>query len=172
MSERISIPQKNIPKFKEVLLYVLEKVGAFPNVGETVLNKLLYFIDFDHYERFEEQLIGATYIKNKHGPTPIELEHVKEEMLSQKEIKKMTADFYGKKQKKYFPLRDPNLDVLNGNEIKTIDEVLEKHAKKNADQISDYSHRDVPWLVTKPKNPINYESVFYRTDAYSVRLNG
>ncbi|GAI19407.1 unnamed protein product, partial [marine sediment metagenome] len=54
---RINVPQKKISKFKEVLLYVLEKVGAKPNVGETVLYKLLYFIDFDFYEKYEEQLI-------------------------------------------------------------------------------------------------------------------
>jgi transcriptional regulator with XRE-family HTH domain len=54
---RIDIPLKNIAKFKEVFLYVLNKVGAKPNVGETVLYKLLYFIDFDYYEQYEEQLI-------------------------------------------------------------------------------------------------------------------
>ena len=60
----IRVQEKNIKKFKEVLLYILEKVGAKPNVGESVINKLLYFIDFDYYERFEENLTGATYIKN------------------------------------------------------------------------------------------------------------
>lgn len=171
MDERISIPQKNMSKFKEVLLYVLERVGGFPNVGETVLNKLLYFIDFDHYERFEEQLIGATYIKNKHGPTPNELICLKKEMLAKKELKKIVVNYFGKQQNRYIPIREPNLSILNGNEIKTIDEVLDKHAKKNADQISDYSHKDVPWIVTKIGGPINYEAVFYRTDAYSVRLD-
>ena len=43
-------PQTNPEKLREVLLYVIEKVGAKPNVGETVLYKLLYFIDFDYYE--------------------------------------------------------------------------------------------------------------------------
>ena len=57
---RISVPQKNLEKFKEVLLYLLEKVGARPNIGETAIYKLLYFIDFDFYEKFEEQIIGAT----------------------------------------------------------------------------------------------------------------
>src|SRR4030042_3366206 len=58
---RIVMPRANVKKFKEVLLYILSKVGAKPNIGETVLYKLLYFIDFDFYEKYEEQLIGATY---------------------------------------------------------------------------------------------------------------
>ncbi|MBI5729631.1 MAG: helix-turn-helix transcriptional regulator, partial [Ignavibacteriales bacterium] len=31
-SLRISVPQKNLKKFKEVLLYILNKVGAKPNI--------------------------------------------------------------------------------------------------------------------------------------------
>ena len=69
---RISVPQKNLDKFKEVLLYILKKVGSKPNIGESVLYKLLYFIDFNFYEKYEEQLVGATYIKNNYGPTPME----------------------------------------------------------------------------------------------------
>ena len=68
---RINVPQKNLEKFKEVLLYILNKVGSKPNIGETVIYKLLYFIDFDFYEKYEEQIIGATYIKNRYVPTPI-----------------------------------------------------------------------------------------------------
>ena len=50
--------------FRQVILYVLNKVGNEPNVGEKVLHKLLYFIDFDYYEKFEENLMGETYIRN------------------------------------------------------------------------------------------------------------
>ena len=41
---RISVPQKNVEKFKEVLLYILNKVGSKPNIGETVIYKILYLI--------------------------------------------------------------------------------------------------------------------------------
>jgi uncharacterized phage-associated protein len=92
-------------------------------------------------------------------------------MLAKKELKKIIVNYFGKQQNRYIPIRDPDLSILNGNEMKTIDEVLDKHSKKNADQISDYSHKDVPWIVTKMGGPINYEAVFYRTDAYSVRLD-
>ena len=45
---RISVPQKKLDKFKEVLLYILERVGSKSNVGMGVIYKLLYFIDFDY----------------------------------------------------------------------------------------------------------------------------
>ena len=75
---RINVPQENVEKFRQVLLYILGKSGYQPNVGETVLYKLLYFIDFDYYEKFEEQLMGSTYIKNHHGPTPVEFKKIVE----------------------------------------------------------------------------------------------
>src|SRR3989338_399826 len=83
---RINIPQKNLKKFKEVLLYILSRVGGRPNVGEAVIYKLLYFIDFDFYEKFEEQLIGATYIKNHYGPTPVEFKVIVESMEKKGEL--------------------------------------------------------------------------------------
>jgi len=166
---RINIPQKNIKKFKEVLLYILNKIGSKPNIGETVIYKLLYFIDFDYYERYEEQLIGATYIKNHHGPTPVEFREVIKEMINNKEVAKVLNDYFKYPQTKYLPLRKHDLSLLKATEIEVIDEVLNRLGDMNATQISDYSHNDVPWLTTEDKKAIEYESVFYRTAPYSVR---
>lgn len=156
-------------KREEVLLYILGKVGAKPNVGETVLYKLLYFIDFNYYEKYEEQLIGATYIKNHHGPTPIEFQSIINEMIENKEIEVVKSKYFQHLQKKYLPHQEPDLSVFNANEIKVIDDVLQKLSGMNASTISEYSHQDVPWMVTSERQKIDYESVFYRTPAYSVR---
>ena len=166
---RISVPRKNVKKFKQALLYILGKVGAKPNVGETVLYKLLYFIDFNYYEKYEEQLIGATYIKNHHGPTPVEFQSIVNEMIENKEIEVVKSSYFQHLQKKYLPRQEPDLSVFNANEIKVIDDVLQKLSDMNASTISEYSHQDVPWMVTSERKKIDYESVFYRTPAYSVR---
>ena len=166
---RINVPQKNLGKFKEVLLYILKKVGSRPNVGESVLYKLLYFIDFNFYEKYEEQLIGATYIKNNYGPTPKEFIKIVEDMEREKELVKIENKYFQYPQRKYLPLREPDLSTLKANEIKIIDEVLEKLSDMNASQISEYSHNDVPWLTADEGDIIEYESVFYRTAHYSVR---
>jgi transcriptional regulator with XRE-family HTH domain len=166
---RISVPQKNFEKFKEVLLYVLNKVGSKANVGETVIYKLLYFIDFDYYEKYEEQLIGASYIKNKYGPTPVEFAKLVSKMIKEEEIEKVDSDYYSYPQTKYLPLRKPNLIKLSAPEIGVIDEVLNRLSDMNAAQISEYSHGDIPWLTTEDEEPIDYELVFYRNPPYNVR---
>lgn len=166
---RINVPQKNLDKFKEVILYILNKVGSKPNVGESVLYKLLYFIDFNFYERYEEQLIGATYIKNNYGPTPKEFIKIVEEMEKHEELVKIEDKYFQYPQRKYLPLKKPDLTKLKANEIKMIDDVLERLSDMNANEISVYSHNDVPWLTTTDGEIIDYESVFYRTPPYSAR---
>jgi transcriptional regulator with XRE-family HTH domain len=166
---RISVPKENIAKFREVLLYVLEKIGARPNIGETAIYKLLYFIDFDYYEKFEEQLIGAKYIKNHFGPTPIEFKKITDAMIEKGEIEKIKSKYFNYEQRKYLPRRSANLSNLTAQEIQHIDEVLNRLAWKNAKELSDYSHSDTPWQVHKMGEEISYESVFYRDDDHSVR---
>ncbi len=166
---RIDVPQKNLKKFKEVLLYVLEKVGSKSNVGMTVLYKLLYFIDFDYYEKFEEQLIGATYIKNHFGPTPVEFKKIVELMESRGELETVKSKYFLHEQTKYLPRREPDISVLNAREIKHIDEVLSRLSDKSATELSEYSHKDVPWITAEDGRPLSYESVFYRTKDTSVR---
>jgi transcriptional regulator with XRE-family HTH domain len=166
---RIGVPRKNLEKFKEVLLYVLNKVGGKPNVGETVLYKLLYFIDFDYYEQYEEQMVGATYKKNRFGPTPLEFRKVAEKMMEARELQKLPNKYFEYPQTKYLPLRAPDLSRLNGREVDIIDRVLDRLSDMTAAQISEYSHNDVPWLSTDEGGIIPYETVFYRTPAYSMR---
>jgi len=166
---RISIPQKNIKKFKEVLLYILSKIGNKPNIGQSVINKLLYFIDFDYYEKHEEQLIGATYIKNHFGPAPCELLKVIEQMKADHEIEEINSRYFTHDQKKFLPIRKPNLELLSAQEIAHIDEVLNRLSDKSAKEMTDYSHGDIPWLIHQDGEKISYESVFYRDDKYSVR---
>ena len=167
---RISVPQKNLQKFKEVLLYILSKVGGKPNVGEAVVYKLLYFIDFDFYEKFEEQLVGATYIKNHYGPTPVEFKTIIDDMIKNGEVVKVEGKYFNYPQRKYLPIREPDLTKLkDARELRHIDEVIARLGDKNATELSEYSHEDTPWLVAKENQPLDYEAVFYRTPKTSVR---
>ena len=166
---QIRVTKKNLEKFKQVLLYVLGKVGSKPNVGETVIHKLLYFIDFDYYEKFEENLMGATYIKNNHGPTSKELGSILADMQKKGEVEAVKSQYFKYEQKKYLPIKRPNLNVLSAREIEHIDDVLARLADKNAKEIENYSHEDIPWKAAGEGKALSYESVFYRDEHYSVR---
>lgn len=166
---RISVPQESVEKFKQILLYISQKVGALPNIGQTVLYKLLYFCDFDYYEKYEEQLIGAKYIKNHHGPTPVAFRAIVDDMLKNGEIEEVKTKYFQYDQTKYLPVKKADISVLSAREIKHIDEELDRLAHKSATELSDLSHKDVPWITAKKGQIIDYEAVFYRTDKTSVR---
>jgi transcriptional regulator with XRE-family HTH domain len=166
---RVDVPQKNIDKFKEVLLYVLKKVGNYPNVGQTVIYKLLYFIDFDFYELYEEQLTGAVYMKNVHGPTPVDFAKVVKNMERNGELAEFKVVYHGNEQTKYSPLRLPDLSYFSATELDHVNKELEKHGDKSASQLSELSHRDIPWIAARERGIIPYEAVFYRTPETSVR---
>ncbi|MBP7792131.1 MAG: DUF4065 domain-containing protein [Candidatus Goldbacteria bacterium] len=166
---RISIPQKNIEKFKQILLYILERCAGKPNIGETVLYKLLYFADFNYYELYEEQMTGARYRKLQYGPVPMEFSEVVDRMVKKNELAVARTDYYGYPQKRYIPNIKADLNMLKATEKDVIDKVIELMSDWNAAKISNYSHEDVPWKVTKEGEDINYEFVFYRVKPYSVR---
>ncbi|MBU6339655.1 MAG: helix-turn-helix domain-containing protein [Rickettsiales bacterium] len=157
----------NEKKFREILLYVLSKTAGKANVGETVLYKLLYFCDFNYYEKYRDHMTGATYIKNHFGPTPTNFKKVIESLRG-KEVEMVKGKFGGFEQTKYMPLREADLRQINGAEKQVIDEVIDRLSSMNAKQISQYSHDDTPWIATKDGEVIDYQLVFYRSPAYSV----
>lgn len=57
---RNPIPNFNREKTREIILYIMNK---YPNINEKTLCHILYFIDFDYYELYEEHLMGFTWIK-------------------------------------------------------------------------------------------------------------
>lgn len=167
---RISVPTLNIPKFKNILLYILERCAGKPNVGETVLYKLLYFSDFNYYELYEEHLTGAKYRKLPYGPVPQKLDVILNQMIESSQIQFVKTEYHGYPQKRYFPLIKPNLAELKASEVEVIDRVIEQMSDWSATAISEYSHKDLPWEVTDDGKDISYELAFYRELPYSVRV--
>ena len=170
--ERISVPTLQISKFKNVLLYILERCAGKPNVGETVLYKLLYFSDFNYYELYEEHLTGATYRKLPFGPVPQKLDTIIGQMIKKGQLQRVKTVYHGFPQTRYLPLEKADLTELRASEKEIIDRVIEQMSDWSAAAISNYSHKDMPWLASKEGEEINYELAFYREAPYSVRNYG
>ncbi|MFO0358906.1 MAG: type II toxin-antitoxin system antitoxin SocA domain-containing protein [Flavobacteriales bacterium] len=170
--ERISVPTLQVNKFKNVLLYILERCAGKPNVGETVLYKLLYFSDFNYFELYEEHLTGAKYRKLPFGPVPQKLDNIINQMIDKGQLQRVKSEYHGYPQTRYLPLEKADLTALKASEKETIDRVIEQMSDWSAAAISNYSHKDMPWLASKEGEEINYELVFYREAPFSVRNYG
>lgn len=143
-----------------------------PNVGETVLYKLLYFADFNYYELYEEHLTGAKYRKLPYGPVPQKLDTILNQMIDAGQLQRIKTDYFGLQQTRYLPLTKANLTELKASEKEVIDRVIEQMSDWSASAISNYSHKDMPWLASKEGDEINYELAFYREAPFSVRNYG
>ena len=169
---RISIPQEKSEKFRQTLLYILEKIGGKSNIGKTVLYKLLYFTDFDYYEKYEEQLIGARYIKNTYGPTPVMFAEIITQLEADGKIETVKSKFYTREQTKYLvnPSNELDVSALSSQELAHIDWEIDRLGNMTAVQISALSHIDTPWIAANDKETLEYEHVFYRPNETSVRM--
>lgn len=168
--ERVSVPTLQVKKFKNILLYILERCAGKPNVGETVLYKLLYFSDFNYYELYEEHLTGAKYRKLPFGPVPQRLDSIIQQMIEKGQLQRIRTKYHGYAQSRYLPLEKPDLKALKASETEVIDKVIDQMSDWSAAAISDYSHKDLPWQVTEEGKDISYELAFYRELPYSVRI--
>ncbi|MFN8396945.1 MAG: DUF4065 domain-containing protein [Bacteroidia bacterium] len=166
---RISVPKLQLEKFVQVLLYILERCAGKPNVGETVLNKLLYFSDFNYYEIYEEQMTGATYRKLPFGPVPQQIDSILQHMVDGGQVQRIKTEYHGFPQTRYIPLQKPNLQLFKASEKEVIDHVIDQMGDWSAAAISDWSHKDMPWRASQEGEDISYELVFYREVPFSVR---
>lgn len=171
-AERIAEPTLQVNKFKNILLYILERCAGKPNIGEPVLYKLLYFCDFNYYELYEAHLTGASYRKLPYGPVPQQLDVVLNQMIDNKQLQRIRTEYHGYPQTRYLPLEKADLTQLMASEKEVIDSVIAQMGDWTAAAISSYSHKDMPWLASKEGEEIGYELALYREAPFSVRNYG
>lgn len=158
-------------KLRNLLLYILQKCGGKPNVGETVLYKLLYFIDFDAFEILGTPVTGIPYLKMQFGPVPrkVDYDSVIKKMMDQDELKVFSHQFYDKIQKRYVALTEPDLVKFSADEINLVDKIINRMSDMSATEISNYVHSDAPWKATSNMEIIDYGLVHDREEPHAQR---
>lgn len=159
----------DLEKFKAVIHYIISKCGQKENVGRTVLYKLLYFSDFNYYELYEKSITGEKYVKKPRGPVPLHFIEATSQLNNEGKIQIHKKEIINHFRFKYSSISDPDVDLLDYEELELIDNVIEKLSDLYSKEISEYSHGDLPWRLAKNNKELNYEAVFYREPKYSVR---
>ena len=160
----------NEDKFKAVLLYIINRCENKSNVGKTLICKLLYFLDFNYYEIYEESITNETYLKFERGPYPDHIDDVLNKMIENKEVIFKKEPYYnGTTIHKYYLTNVPDLSLLNTKELSVINNVIDKISDFSANEASKYSYGDMPWMIAEDNEELDYEYVFYRDPEYSVR---
>lgn len=158
----------NKDRFKNFVHYVIFKTSSMPKVGATVLNKILYFTDFNYFEVFMDKLSTEDYIKQKYGPVPFDIDVVIKELKNDMLITKDERINGIYSQTKYSSLVKPTLSDFTEEQIKFIDDSIEKYSKLNAKELTELSHKDTPYIAANDYETLNYKLVFYRDAELAV----
>jgi len=75
----------NERKYKNVVLFFAKRVRN-GTLGKLKMMKLLYFLDFDFFEKYGKSVTGDSYLRFENGPVPQNAEKILKMMID-KEIK-------------------------------------------------------------------------------------
>lgn len=140
-------------KYKNLILYLAGKVGAWPNVGETVFYKLIYFIESQAYSRNKATITGERFYKLQYGPVPASFQALTKEMINDGELDRVQGRYFTFRQTKYLPRVQAT--GLTPDERDIIDSIINKLGSESATYLSNLSHEDKPWLEAEDNDYVD-----------------
>lgn len=151
----------NKEKYENIILYFLDNINN-DHLGKTKLMKLLYFLDFDHFEKYGESVTGDSYCNLQAGPVPDRASFILEELNKEGRIS-ITTKPVNNVRKYIYTLHDkPNTNVLSKTEFDMLQEICRKWEFHSTAEIVNASHGEEPWLATREGENIPYSLAYYR----------
>lgn len=153
----------NRKKYQQVILYFCWELDREIH-GKKKLAKLLYYLDFDYYEKYQKYFTGEIYKKLPMGPLPVSLEEITNDMEKKQEIaieKINEWDGYNPTEI-YKGLKKPDVSVFSFEEKEMVDRVIKKYGHLNGKELENLTHSEAPYIGTEDKKEIPYELSFYR----------
>lgn len=156
-------------KTKKIILYILSKTSQLPNVGKTVLYKILYFCEFDRYELTGKRLTWLDFVKLPKWPAPAWFDFAIQKMEAQGLLIPVNAKYMWYTQQRYMLNEIVDENFLSLEEKTFVDKVINKIKDMNGTEVSEYSHWDIPWKATPDMELIDIELANHRMYPYSAR---
>ncbi len=153
----------NKKKYENVMLYLCHKLGGEVR-GKKKMAKLLYFVDFDYYEKTQQSMTGDIYKALPMGPFPVQMDVISSLMSKNKTLiveKVLEVDGYNPTEI-YKSQEKPDMSAFSKDEVKILDRVILKYGHLTGKQLEDLSHNEAPYVGTKLNDEIYYELAYYR----------
>jgi putative zinc finger/helix-turn-helix YgiT family protein len=143
----------DIEKMKNMILYILEKVGG---TYKTKINKLLWYIDFFHFKEHSTSISGSVYVHLPLGPIFDDYKWIISEMLQENliEAEEVTWDDISGERLK--PLVHYAKDFFSKEEFESMNFILCRLGKFTASKLKDRSHDEVAYRKTNDNEKISY----------------
>jgi len=159
----------NQEKYKNAILYLATNLEKGRVEGRKKLYKLLYYIDFDAYEKLGTSITGESYRKISMGPAPKNLTSVAKRLI-QEGLLEVSKKPTGKNLKDTFiyeARQKPNLDVFDKNELYILNRVIKMYGSKTGKQLEDMTHKEAPYLAVTAGEDMPLELAYYRGTDFS-----
>lgn len=155
-------------KYESAILYLAQKLGGEIH-GKKKLAKLLYFVDFDFFEKNSEPLTGDSYKALPMGPFPEHMPDIIQQLSKENKIKvESIKERPGYNATEIYKLVIDNLKFdFNSEETKILDRVIRKYGHLNGKELETLTHAEAPYVGTKSGEIIAYELAYYRGTDFS-----
>lgn len=152
-------------KYRNAILYFIQHISN-GTIGKVKLMKLLYYLDFDHFEQYGTSVTGDVYRHLPMGPVPVHAQAVLDRMVADRHVQVIDQPLgLPHPQKRYLPLRHYSVQVFSSSEVAILCNVAEKWEHHSGRDIIHAVHGDPPWLMTDENSLIDYRLVAFRSRA-------
>ena len=152
----------NEKKYKNLILFFANKIKN-GTLGKLKIMKLLYFLDFDYFEKYGKPVAGDEYLRFDNGPIPRMAEKILKEMNGKdiKITKRKIGSGYNDQQH-IESLKEFDINLFSKEELLMMEEIANKWEKFSGAEMKNASHGEAPWIATKPNSVIDYNLSYYR----------
>lgn len=149
-------------KYKDIILCLINKCGGKIE-GKKKLAKLLYFLEFDFYEKYEEPLINDVFLKYKMGPYPVNFETIVDELSAENKLRLTNHEIVGfNNPAVHYTSNGEHHHKLLTEEVDMIERIAKLYGTKTGGFLENLSHKEAPWNAVDMNEVINVELALYR----------
>ena len=146
----------NKSKYKNAILYFIKYCNN-QYLGDTKLNKLLYYLDFINYRDKKKSVTGDFYTHNHYGPTPANIGSILSEMRGNGEIEATEEAFRDSHATSFTIKKNPEEGVFTGREKELLKSICGEFLDWSTDKIVEQTHLEAPWFYSKPFERVDYD---------------
>jgi uncharacterized phage-associated protein len=154
----------NEKKYNNIILFFANKIKN-GTLGKLKMMKLLYFLDFDFFEKYGNSVTGDKYLRWENGPVPQTAEKIIKQMNGVDiKISKRKVGIGYNDQQHIEDLKTFDLKLFSKEELIMMEEIADKWEKFSGSEMKNASHGEAPWIATKPNEIIDYNLAYYRNN--------
>lgn len=160
----------NYEKYKEMILAFLRSIAtADGKIPKTKLAKLVYLADFSWFYKKLESMSGMQYRKIQYGPVPDSFFRAIDEL---EESGKIVIDRKTREGKEMLLIAESESNVnekmstLSKDELLLIRNIAKKWKEKNTNEIVNFTHNQLPYLISRDNEIIPYELITQEDPEY------